>query len=77
MDAIKMRRTVRRTKNTKLINESAFVLESKASQDIVSLRSLYDRLSACNKELKVVNDKIETLILSDDLEADLITKVEC
>lgn len=74
MDRLKTKRTVRRTRSTRPVNEGSSELQ-RTLPDIVSLQILYDRLSAANKELSAANDEIETLIHIKVLESELTVAV--
>lgn len=74
MDRLKTKRTVRRTRSTRPVNEGSSALQ-RTLLNIVSLQILYDRLSAANKELSAANDEIETLIHIEALESELTVAV--
>ncbi|XP_042149925.1 uncharacterized protein LOC121838027 [Ixodes scapularis] len=72
MDRLKKKRAVRRSRNTKLINEIRAALES-YPMDSKRLESLRHRLLASNEELRKVNEEIEPFIDDNDLEEDYNT----
>ncbi|KAG0415103.1 hypothetical protein HPB47_007716 [Ixodes persulcatus] len=72
MDRLKKKRAVRRSRNTKLINEIRAALQSDP-MDYKRLEMLRDRLLAGNDELRKVNEEIEPLFDDNDLEKDYNT----
>ncbi|XP_029842866.2 uncharacterized protein LOC115326201 [Ixodes scapularis] len=75
MDRLKTKRKVRRSQNTKIINEITTMLQSVAV-DASSLENLRDGLVTSNEELRKVNEEIEPHISDSDLETDYITVAE-
>ncbi|KAG0444805.1 hypothetical protein HPB47_013362, partial [Ixodes persulcatus] len=57
-------RTVRRSQNTRLINEATAVLET---ADLATLTSLLERLTTSNNELRQINNETEDHIRDGDL----------
>ncbi|XP_064482941.1 uncharacterized protein LOC135395778 [Ornithodoros turicata] len=72
MDRLKTKRSVRRTKNTKLINEVCSLLQE-PDVTVTALNGLRDRLIASNDELKQLNVQIDPLVADEDLEAEYST----
>ncbi|XP_064462610.1 uncharacterized protein LOC135373316 [Ornithodoros turicata] len=72
MDRLKTNRSVRRTKNTKLVNEVCSLLQQ-PDVTVNALHSLRDRLIASNGELKQLNVQIDPLVADEDLEAEYST----
>ncbi|KAG0417023.1 hypothetical protein HPB47_005947, partial [Ixodes persulcatus] len=66
-------RTVRRSQNTRLINEATAVLET---ADLATLTSLLERLTTSNNELRQINNKTEDHISDGDLVAEYTAVVE-
>ncbi|KAM7297209.1 uncharacterized protein ISCGN_022362 [Ixodes scapularis] len=73
MERLKSKRTVRRSQNTRLINEATAVLET---ADLATLTSLLERLATSNNELRQTNIETEDHISDGDLVAEYTAVVE-
>ncbi|KAG0414081.1 hypothetical protein HPB47_008765 [Ixodes persulcatus] len=73
MERLNWKRAVRRSQNTRIINEATAILET---ADSATLTSLLERLTTSNSELRQINSEMEDCITDGDLVAEYTTVVD-
>ncbi|XP_040065111.1 uncharacterized protein LOC120838993 [Ixodes scapularis] len=75
MDRLKAKRSARRAQNTRLINDADTILNDPQT-DLGRLHAVKDRLSASNIELDRINEELEPLLPTTELENEYASVAE-